>query len=115
MLRLTRWLYRTFCRLENLKFFLPLCGKAGDLIYLYEKGATVYGVEVVEKAIKELFAENDLKYTVTEVKGVPTFSVSCNRHYSFFTFYWAYSLSSVTIAEATKTIHIFIWLRLFRN
>ena len=49
------------------RIFLPLCGKSLDIRFLAEKGYDVYGCELVEKAIKDFFIEQDLKYVVTNV------------------------------------------------
>jgi len=39
------------------RYFLPLCGKTGDIAQLLIKGYRVVGVELVEKAIVQLFDE----------------------------------------------------------
>ncbi|KAJ8302290.1 hypothetical protein KUTeg_021277 [Tegillarca granosa] len=53
------------------KILLPLCGKTRDIKWLWEQGFTVVGVEVSEIAIKDFFAENDIKYEVSQIKGCP--------------------------------------------
>lgn len=40
---------------------VPLCGKSRDLLYLLEQGHAVVGVEMVEQAVRELFAEQDVE------------------------------------------------------
>ena len=42
------------------KFFVPLCGKSLDLVYLYKEGHSVFGVESCEKAILDLDKENQI-------------------------------------------------------
>lgn len=42
---------------EGSRYFLPLCGKTGDIAQLLIKGYRVVGVELVEKAIQQLFEE----------------------------------------------------------
>ena len=59
--------YETLFLTENCRVYIPLCGKSLDLIYLADKGHDVYGCEFVEKAIKDFFKENNLKYTTTEL------------------------------------------------
>jgi len=57
---------------SSCKFFLPLCGKAGDLMYLYNEGHTVTGVEGVPFVVEQFFRENKLDYekiSMPEVKG----------------------------------------------
>lgn len=73
---------------KDLTFFLPLCGKAGDLVWLHAKGAKVIGVEIVEKAIIELYEENDIQYRVEEINGVPTYTVSKNESRSRNDYQW---------------------------
>jgi hypothetical protein len=52
------------------RFFLPLCGKAGDLLWLSkEKGHTVVGVEGVESVVKEFFDENKIEFKKTDLTG----------------------------------------------
>jgi thiopurine S-methyltransferase len=39
------------------RIFLPLCGKTVDISYLLSKGLEVIGIELVDSAVQELFAE----------------------------------------------------------
>ena len=41
----------------DLKVFVPLCGKAKDMILLHKMGFTVVGVEFAPQPIKEFFEE----------------------------------------------------------
>ncbi|XP_052239014.1 thiopurine S-methyltransferase-like isoform X1 [Dreissena polymorpha] len=50
--------------------FAPLCGKSLDLIWMYNRGHTVVGVEIAEQAVQELFSENKLDVQVKHVEGV---------------------------------------------
>ncbi|XP_078318829.1 putative thiopurine S-methyltransferase isoform X2 [Crassostrea virginica] len=50
---------------NNIKIFLPLCGKTVDIKWLWEKGHTVIGVEVARKALEEFFKEHSINYTVS--------------------------------------------------
>jgi len=48
------------------------CGKAGDLMYLYNEGHTVTGVEGVPFVVEQFFRENKLDYekiSMPEIKG----------------------------------------------
>lgn len=57
---------------SGVKFFLPLCGKAGDLMYLYKAGHTVTGVEGVPFVVEQFFRENQLvfdKTSMPQIKG----------------------------------------------
>jgi len=57
---------------KSVRFFLPLCGKAGDLLYLYNEGHTVTGVEGVPYVVEQFFRENKLDYEkawVPKVRG----------------------------------------------
>ena len=57
---------------KSVRFFLPLCGKAGDLLYLYTEGHTVTGVEGVPFVVEQFFRENKLDYekvSLPEIRG----------------------------------------------
>ncbi|XP_042142590.1 thiopurine S-methyltransferase [Ixodes scapularis] len=45
---------------EDAQVFVPLCGKAVELKWFYDKGHRVVGVEVVEAPVREFFDENAL-------------------------------------------------------
>ncbi len=47
------------------KVFVPLCGKSEDMLWLRAQGHEVFGVELSVLAIKDFFAENDLKPQVS--------------------------------------------------
>ena len=71
---------------SNCKFFLPLCGKAGDLMYLYKEGHTVTGVEGVPFVVEQFFRENKLDYekiSMPEIKGwkFKVLSISLKEHF----------------------------------
>lgn len=48
------------------RYFLPLCGKTGDIAQLLIKGYRVVGVELVEKAIIQLFDELGVEPNVSK-------------------------------------------------
>ena len=51
---------------------MPLCGKAGDMMHLYQAGHTVTGVEGVPFVVEQFFRENKLDFVKTsmpEIKG----------------------------------------------
>lgn len=50
--------------------FLPLCGKTPDMMWMYEHGHTVCGVEIAEQAIKELFEENKIEVDIQDIPDV---------------------------------------------
>jgi len=55
-----------------LKVLVPLCGKAGCLLYLYKAGHTVVGIEGVPSVVEEFFTENKLpvvKSDIPTIKG----------------------------------------------
>jgi len=56
----------------KMRILLPMCGKCPDLMYLYEKGHTVIGVEGVPFVVEQLFRENKVDHVKTslpELKG----------------------------------------------
>jgi len=48
------------------RVFVPLCGKARDLLWLRAQGHEVVGVEVSAIAVRDFFAENDLRPVVEQ-------------------------------------------------
>jgi thiopurine S-methyltransferase len=52
---------------EGSRYFLPLCGKTGDIARLLVKGYRVVGVELVEKAIVQLFEELGVAPEIADV------------------------------------------------
>jgi len=43
---------------------VPLCGKSVDIIYLYKKGFTVIGVELIDTPLRQVLEEAKIDYTV---------------------------------------------------
>jgi thiopurine S-methyltransferase len=43
------------------RILVPLCGKSRDLIYFARAGHDVVGIELVEQAVREFFAEHEAK------------------------------------------------------
>ena len=52
--------------------FVPLCGKSIDMVWLAAQGYDVVGVELVETAVQEFFAEQDIVPTMHEHTTIPT-------------------------------------------
>lgn len=53
-------------RLRGKRVLVPLCGKTVDLVYFRAHAAQVIGVELVDKAIQQFFAEQQLPYVRRE-------------------------------------------------
>lgn len=53
---------------EDLKVFIPLCGKAKDIYLFYKMGFTVVGIEFAPLPIKEFFDENEIAEVSTAKK-----------------------------------------------
>lgn len=51
---------------ENIKVFVPLCGKSKDMLWLSQNNYRVLGVECSERAVRDFFAENALNYRFAE-------------------------------------------------
>ena len=49
------------------RFFVPLCGKSVDMIFLLKKGFQVIGCEGVEKPCVDFFEENSIDFTKKDV------------------------------------------------
>ena len=52
--------------------FVPLCGKSIDMIWLATQGYDVVGVELVETAVQEFFAEQNIEPIVYQQADNPT-------------------------------------------
>jgi thiopurine S-methyltransferase len=48
---------------------VPLCGKSLDLLWLAAKGFRVSGIEISERAVEDLFIENDLDFKTRAIPG----------------------------------------------
>ena len=46
------------------RVLVPLCGKSIDMVWLAAQGSGVVGVELVESAVREFFAGNNISYTI---------------------------------------------------
>jgi len=55
---------------SNVRFFMPLCGKAGDMMHLYQAGHTVTGVEGVPFVVEQFFRENKLDFVKTSMPDI---------------------------------------------
>ncbi|PIK36600.1 putative thiopurine S-methyltransferase [Apostichopus japonicus] len=56
---------------KGLRFFIPLCGKTLDMKWLSDQGQEVVGVEGVEMACEQFFQEQNMKYSVSDIPGIP--------------------------------------------
>ena len=56
------------------RVFVPLCGKTLDLCWLTKKTEKVIGVELVSKAVKDFFAENNIDYLIQQDETLQKFS-----------------------------------------
>ncbi|ERL55579.1 thiopurine S-methyltransferase [Psychrobacter aquaticus] len=50
--------------LAGSRIFVPLCGKSIDMVWLTAQGHDVVGVELVESAVQEFFAEQNIEPSV---------------------------------------------------
>lgn len=48
------------------RIFVPLCGKSIDMVWLAAQGYDVVGVELVETAVQEFFAEQNIQSIVSQ-------------------------------------------------
>ena len=56
------------------RLFVPLCGKTLDLCWLTKKTKKVIGIELVSKAVREFFAENNIDYFLQQDEALQKFS-----------------------------------------
>jgi len=59
---------------KDIRFFVPLCGKTKDLLFLKSQGFQVIGCEGVEKAVVDFFNENSLEFSKTDLSADGTTS-----------------------------------------
>lgn len=62
------------------RIYVPLCGKSLDMVFLAEKAAEVVGVEYVEQAVSEFFAERGL---TPEIETDPAIRYSAGNYTLF--------------------------------
>ncbi|CAH1254892.1 TPMT [Branchiostoma lanceolatum] len=76
---------------SEVRVLLPLCGKTLDIKWLLDQGHTVVGVEFAQQPVEELFQENNMTPTVSDVPGMPggklyqagKLSVYCGDFFNF--------------------------------
>jgi thiopurine S-methyltransferase len=56
------------------RVLVPLCGKTEDLAFLASRGHDVIGIELVEDAVKQFFAEHAVTPTVTDANGLTRYT-----------------------------------------
>lgn len=59
---------------EGARYFLPLCGKTGDIAQLLGKGYRVSGAELMEAAIQQLFEELGVVPEITDAGALKRYS-----------------------------------------
>lgn len=62
------------------RVLVPLCGKSLDMVFLADRGADVIGVEYIEQAVGEFFAERDL---TPEIERAPAIRFSAGAYTLF--------------------------------
>ncbi|KAL4229725.1 hypothetical protein ACF0H5_010113 [Mactra antiquata] len=50
--------------------FAPLCGKSLDMLWMYNKGHSVCGVDIAEQAVQEFFDENNIEKNIDKVDNI---------------------------------------------
>lgn len=59
---------------QGARYFVPLCGKTGDIARLLGKGYRVVGIELAETAIQQLFQELDVTPEISEVGALKLYN-----------------------------------------
>ncbi len=54
--------------------FVPLCGKALDMVWIGQKGQRVLGVELSAIAVRHFFSENGIEFDVDRIPGFERYS-----------------------------------------
>jgi thiopurine S-methyltransferase len=73
------FLSRHVARLVGRRVLVPLCGKAEDLAFLAFHGHDVVGVELVEQAVREFFAEHGLVADMSPQGAATAYSAASIR------------------------------------
>ncbi len=61
---------------SNPRILFPFCGKSLDMNWLASKGYEIVGVEYVEDAVQQFFAEQNIKYEQEQVKDFKLFKAT---------------------------------------
>ena len=64
----------------NASILVTLCGKSLDLPWLCDQGYKVTGVEISELAVKQLFEENGIPYSIADKESFKVFSATDHRN-----------------------------------
>lgn len=64
----------------NASILVTLCGKSLDLPWLCDQGYKVTGVEISELAVKQLFEENGIPYSIAAKESFKVFSATDHRN-----------------------------------
>lgn len=64
----------------NASILVTLCGKSLDLPWLCDQGYKVTGVEISELAVKQLFKENGIPYSIADKESFKVFSATDHRN-----------------------------------
>jgi len=79
------------------RVLVPLCGKTLDMVFLAERGAEVIGIEYVEQALTEFFAEHDL---VPEIEREPAIRYRAGDYTLFASDFFEVSTEQVGVIDA---------------
>lgn len=66
--------YRRLGLTANEKVFVPLCGKALDMVWIRRQQQTILGVELSPIAVRDFFSENDIAYRVDKCGAFERYS-----------------------------------------
>lgn len=64
----------------NASILVTLCGKSLDLPWLCDQGYKVTGVDISELAVKQLFEENGIPYSIADKESFKVFSATDHRN-----------------------------------
>ena len=100
---------------QSMRIFVPLCGKSPDIYWLVDKGHIVVGVEWVEEAVKDLFQERAIPYSVKQVivggSNVPLYTSDDQRISVFVADFFLFKEHSlVTLTSFGITQHSLLFL-----
>lgn len=78
------------------RIFVPLCGKSKDIGWLARQGYDVIGVELVESAVKQLFAELEVTPSIVQYRNISHYQA---KYAEQIIDIWAGNILDLTTAE----------------
>ncbi|WP_227672875.1 class I SAM-dependent methyltransferase [Psychrobacter lutiphocae] len=89
------------------RVFVPLCGKSPDIIWFAEQGYEVVGIDLVERAVVDFFAERGIEATITPHPTTPNLTCYQAEHNGCDIQLWVGDIFDLTPADIGKVDSIY--------